>query len=202
MLCTAVFEPQEAPLPPDDIAAVYAVLKQWEVVPGERLYGFFNSGANSGASQPHRHVQFFPIENGRGRLPYDETTPTPEGKVWIHPRMPFKSFCIAFSKDPQVSEVVDAYQTLLKRCHELLGEGCSYNMGITKEWIVLLPRISADGGREGVGINGTVLAGEVMVKKQEDWDFFLASGLESVLRGIGLPNVPEESNVTGDGDHS
>jgi ATP adenylyltransferase len=199
MLCTAAFEPQEAPLPPNDIAAVYSVLKQWSV-PGERLYGFFNSGAMSGASQPHRHVQFFPIENSRGKLPYDDAPP----RVWMHPGMPFKSFCIAFSEEPQVQEVVDAYQTLLKRCQELLGEGCSYNMGITKEWIVLLPRVSADGGREGVGINGTVLAGEVMVKKQEDWDFFLAGGLESVLRGIGLPNdgeMPEESKVTGDAGH-
>jgi ATP adenylyltransferase len=185
MLCTVSFELQTTPLPPADIAAVYAVLREWEVF-GERLYGFFNSGAMSGASQPHRHIQFFPIANERGKLPYDDV---PEGgEVWIHPQMPFKSFCIRFSEAPGVQQVVSAYETLLGRCHELLGEGCSYNMGITRDWIVLIPRVSDDGGREGVGINGTVLAGEVMVKKQEDWDFFLGGGLESVLRGIGLPN--------------
>lgn len=186
LLCTAEFQVQTEPLRPEDVAAVYAVLREWEV-PGERLYGFFNSGAMSGASQPHRHVQFFPIGNERGRLPFDEA-PARGGEVWIHPHMPFRCFCIRFSEKPGVQEVVGAYQTLLKKCWELLGEGCDYNMGIMREWIVMLPRVSDDGGRPGVGINGTVLAGEIMVKKQEDWDFFVDGGLESVLRGIGVPN--------------
>lgn len=31
-----------------------------------RLYAFFNSGKHSGASQPHRHLQFLPIEDMAG----------------------------------------------------------------------------------------------------------------------------------------
>ena len=52
---------------------------------------------------------------------------------------------------------------------------------------MLAPRTSEDGGREGVGVNGTVLAGELLAKRQEDWDFFGSGGLEEVLRGIGIP---------------
>jgi len=57
---------------------------------------------------------------------------------------------------------------------------------VTREWMVLAPRTSEDGGRDGVSVNGTVLAGELMAKRQEDWDFFGSGGLEEVLGGIGL----------------
>ncbi|KAI5856947.1 hypothetical protein BZA05DRAFT_386753 [Tricharina praecox] len=195
LLCTATFEPQTEPLRPQDLAAVYAVLRTWEdVSTGERLYGFFNSGPDSGASQPHRHVQFFPVPAERGKLPFDRSAAGDEGQegegdgeAWSHPRLPFLTFCIRYPKAVGVPEVVEAYETLLRRCEEARGKGCSYNMGITREWIALAPRISEDGGREGVGINGTVLAGEVMVKRDEDWEFFTErGGLEGVLKGIGI----------------
>ena len=38
---------------------------------GEELFGFFNSGQYSGASQPHRHIQFLPVESMRSGLGKD-----------------------------------------------------------------------------------------------------------------------------------
>lgn len=50
----------------DDLEATYACLKSWEEgQDGKRLYAFFNSGEQSGASQPHRHLQFLPLEGMR-----------------------------------------------------------------------------------------------------------------------------------------
>jgi sulfate adenylyltransferase (ADP) / ATP adenylyltransferase len=56
----------------DDLAVTYECLKEWEkdTAGGERkdkkLFAFFNSGAESGASQPHRHLQFLPVESVKG----------------------------------------------------------------------------------------------------------------------------------------
>jgi len=53
----------------DDLEATYACLKAWtENKAGhdgqpKRLFAFFNSGEHSGASQPHRHLQFLPVES-------------------------------------------------------------------------------------------------------------------------------------------
>lgn len=81
-----------------------------------------------------------------------------------------------------------AYQTLLQRCREAWGaekEGFSYNMGITRDWMVLAPRRRAE-GKEGVEFNGTVLAGEIMVKREEDWEGFRSGELEAALVAIGF----------------
>ncbi|KAF8545185.1 hypothetical protein BDD12DRAFT_871868 [Trichophaea hybrida] len=165
ILCTSTFEPQSSPLRPEDITAVYNILNSWDS-PEERLYGFFNSGPHSGASQPHRHVQFFPLPKDRV-LPCDRSS---VGTVWTHPGFPFKSFCIRFDRG-EAGEMVGAYETLLG-----------------KEWIVVAPRVSE--GR--VGVNGTVLAGEVMVKMEEDWEFVRNGGLGEVLKGIGVMNDTRE----------
>lgn len=48
----------------EDLFTAYSCLKAYRDN-GEELFGFFNSGGNSGASQPHRHIQFLPVESMR-----------------------------------------------------------------------------------------------------------------------------------------
>lgn len=47
--------------------ATYACLRAWGGADSKqkRLFAFFNSGDHSGASQPHRHLQFLPVEQMR-----------------------------------------------------------------------------------------------------------------------------------------
>lgn len=40
---------------------------------GEGLFGFFNSGEHSGASQPHRHIQFLPVASMRSGIDAGKT---------------------------------------------------------------------------------------------------------------------------------
>ena len=51
----------------DDLGAAYACLTAYREN-GEELFGFFNSGEHSGASQPHRHIQFLPVESMRSGI--------------------------------------------------------------------------------------------------------------------------------------
>jgi ATP adenylyltransferase len=48
----------------DDLEATYACLRKWAEASGgeQQLFAFFNSGDHSGASQPHRHLQFLPVD--------------------------------------------------------------------------------------------------------------------------------------------
>jgi ATP adenylyltransferase len=67
ILATKTFKQQTDPLEQDDFEAAYACLKAYREN-GEELFGFFNSGEASGASQPHRHIQFLPVESMRSGI--------------------------------------------------------------------------------------------------------------------------------------
>lgn len=64
ILATTAFKEQTDLLEEEDIGAAYKCLKAYQEN-GEELFGFFNSGDDSGASQPHRHIQFLPVESMR-----------------------------------------------------------------------------------------------------------------------------------------
>ena len=68
ILATNGFKQQTHVLEEDDLGAAYASLKAYSDN-GEELFGFFNSGEASGASQPHRHIQFLPVQSMRGGIP-------------------------------------------------------------------------------------------------------------------------------------
>jgi len=66
ILATKSSKKQTHVLEEDDLEAAYACLKAWEGGSDSKqrsLFAFFNSGEHSGASQPHRHLQFLPVEN-------------------------------------------------------------------------------------------------------------------------------------------
>ena len=71
ILATKSNKQQTHKLEEDDIRLTYECLKAWDTEqegdekPG-RLFAFFNSGEHSGASQPHRHVQFLPEDDMKG----------------------------------------------------------------------------------------------------------------------------------------
>ncbi|EOD43020.1 putative bis(5 -nucleosyl)-tetraphosphatase protein [Neofusicoccum parvum UCRNP2] len=70
IIATKENKPQTQLLEQDDLDATYATLAEWErakrgPMVGGRLFAFFNSGEHSGASQPHRHLQFLPVDNMR-----------------------------------------------------------------------------------------------------------------------------------------
>lgn len=65
IIATKENKPQTHLLEQDDLDTTYAALAEWERAKKGRLFAFFNSGEHSGASQPHRHLQFLPVPNMR-----------------------------------------------------------------------------------------------------------------------------------------
>lgn len=112
ILATKPYKDQRKLLEQDDLAATWACLREWEADVGhaepaptttKRLFAFFNSGKDSGASQPHRHIQFLPVDDmldggvGEGwRLPLDDArtdalSPFPQGSYTRLIQAPFQT---------------------------------------------------------------------------------------------------------------
>ncbi|BGP36766.1 bifunctional AP-4-A phosphorylase/ADP sulfurylase [Rhodotorula kratochvilovae] len=67
LLVTKEFRKQTTPLSPLEAFTAWSILKQ--LSSREKHLAFFNCGAESGASQPHKHLQFIPVSNGMA--PFD-----------------------------------------------------------------------------------------------------------------------------------
>ena len=67
ILATKADKPQTDLLEREDLAVSLACLRAWREGAANdnegQLFAFFNSGQHSGASQPHRHLQFLPVQD-------------------------------------------------------------------------------------------------------------------------------------------
>ncbi|KAK3682220.1 inositol phospholipid synthesis and fat-storage-inducing TM-domain-containing protein [Podospora appendiculata] len=253
ILATRVFKPQTHLLEADDLAATYACIEAYHryhetqvetsgAGTGE-LFAFFNSGAHSGASQPHRHVQLLPVDRMRDGLDghersgasrwdvlADRLVDGEEGNGDAALRVPFRTFAARIAPGMDGRALLGVYLGLYKAAEKEMGAGVrlldgmgawrggrgsererereweegeariSYNLAITRDVMVLLPRV-AEGAEivteesgQPVGVlalNGTVLAGTALVKSREEWEVLRAHPERAVelLGKIGLPVV-------------
>ncbi|KAF2031284.1 Ap4A phosphorylase-like protein II [Setomelanomma holmii] len=129
ILATKLNKRQTNVLERDDLEVTYACLEAWEAEQDSqqrRLYAFFNSGEHSGASQPHRHLQFLPLESmreGDATSGWDllidlilssknaKTTGKSTGLLH-HPDLPFAHFAKLFTSEPSSSELLSIYNDL------------------------------------------------------------------------------------------
>lgn len=197
---------------------------------GKRLFAFFNSGEESGASQPHRHLQFLPVEAMRAESkgwdplidlvstfdshshPQDSASTTSFQYI---PNLPFKHFALPLPRTPTPETLHKIYLSLYNAAvsstksqdtvhaqQEMATSGpagISYNLAMTLSTMMICPRksetatVPVDLGKFGdiadpgvVSVNGTILAGTLMVKSEGEWD---ALREEPELLGKVLGNV-------------
>ncbi|KAF2856996.1 Ap4A phosphorylase-like protein II [Plenodomus tracheiphilus IPT5] len=131
ILATKPNKKQTHLLEQDDLEATYACLKAWRDESGskqKRLFAFFNSGEHSGASQPHRHLQFLPLERMREKekdaagswgLLVDEILSAPtadlqggDDGLFQHPELPFVHFAHTFGSEPSGAQLLRTYTSL------------------------------------------------------------------------------------------
>ncbi|KAI9717108.1 MAG: bifunctional AP-4-A phosphorylase/ADP sulfurylase [Chrysothrix sp. TS-e1954] len=142
ILATKTNKQQTHQLEEDDIGLTYECLKAWETQqkgeddPG-RLFAFFNSGEHSGASQPHRHVQFLPEEDMRSGLASGEwslladqlvSADVPEFEIstTAQLKLPFVAFGARFSPSSATSNnlhqlYVQLYDAALQSVHRYIA---------------------------------------------------------------------------------
>lgn len=134
IIATREDKPQTDLLEPHDLAMTYACLRAWRKDSSEpesadsELFAFFNSGPHSGASQPHRHLQFLPVSDmqvGLAEVSAAAWQPLIQGistrsrisrpyQIDHNPRSPFLALSTSLSPTMNSSELFDRYLTLLR----------------------------------------------------------------------------------------
>ncbi|KAI9886176.1 MAG: hypothetical protein M1823_002028 [Watsoniomyces obsoletus] len=164
ILATKEYREQTKLLEQDDLAATMSCLREWEEESQERLFAFFNSGRHSGASQPHRHIQFLPVGdmNWGGaegwKLPLEgENTRPSIGFPFVHLTAPLSSniapgdvHAVYMGLYKRAVSVVEVYNARHPRdTVDIDGRGndwaeISYNLAMTTSMMVLCPRRTED----------------------------------------------------------
>lgn len=245
ILATKEWRAQTDLLEKVDLEATYECLRTWGLDNScsssnssekPRLYAFFNSGEDSGASQPHRHLQFLPVEAMRspgaeGWHPLIEllaaqqprtqpgSSPTSNSTFQYMPHLPFAHIALPLPPNPSPETLHSIYITLYRaavaategrdpaQAPDLPSHGpaaISYNLAMTLSTMMIAPRktenatVPIDPAAANdtvdpgvVSLNGTILAGTLMVKAEAEWDALRhhPENLNQALKDVGFPRI-------------
>ncbi|KAI0027818.1 HIT-like domain-containing protein [Vararia minispora EC-137] len=221
LLVTKDFQSQTSPLMPPDLVQSYLILLAARRV-GQHYFAFYNCGEESGASQPHKHIQFMPTEEDGP--PIEELTSSAnlekEEKPFALPTLPFAHHIrrLSVAKKATWEEIeqilMTAYMELLDLCISTVRQTPdhptgtpSYNIILTLNHLMLVPRtreyhtLQVTGER--LPVNALGFAGMLLVKSKRELQAVLKEGPVSILRGVGCASV-HDAQVSGgpevDGD--
>lgn len=226
ILATKENKPQTDVLEEDDLYLAYASLQAWKQdaigQKGHSLFAFFNSGEHSGASQPHRHLQFLPIEDMKAEeddgwhvLCETMISPAHNSLPLLHnPSLTFVHFATSLQPGLGAADLHQRYLLLMRAALASISEErnleslnavsisrdrrtiFSYNLAMTTEVMAILPRRAEASAIPGVAnssiaINGTILAGTMMVKAEEEWHSLREQPqhVQKILNDITYPRM-------------
>jgi ATP adenylyltransferase len=195
LIVTRAFEPQASPLGERDFEAWWSCLRQYPSL------GFYNGGEAAGASQPHKHLQLIPLP----LAPWGPAVPiepllaphsSGDDHARLHGGLPFTHAFRRFtgadtldSRDRSTSGRLQAiYRELLDACHlQPDPRNClpAYNLLLTRQWMLLVPRIAECCG--SISVNGLGLAGALLVRDAAERERLKSLRPMNVLRAVTAP---------------
>lgn len=208
MMITKQFKSQDTPLSPTELTSVYSILCKLKFQDTDKKwFAFYNCGPQSGASQPHKHIQFIPLP--KNYTPFTEAIANTSGPFIPNQtqeplqdgNLPFAHFLARLPENPlEVTEEVLAmtYLSLLQRTLTVLrdsGAGhISYNCLVTTKYIMLVPRSSGK-FQESLGINSCGFMGLILCKNISLAKLVKSEGPAAILGSVGFPStVGQESD--------
>ncbi|KAH9143576.1 hypothetical protein LEN26_005059 [Aphanomyces euteiches] len=197
VLVTNQFEEQSTPLVPSDFAAL------WKCIQDLNAFGFFNCGHNSGASQPHKHMQLITIESAvsyvnspTDGLPWmqralDHAGSFDRGSIFDVPWFQFRHGFVAHgtSELPDGESASDHLHTVATTLLQALDSPPSYNLILTKSLLLIVPR--RERSTDGIEINSVGFTGSFLVRNDAQASRFTAEGPFEILAAVGFPKVHE-----------
>ncbi|KAJ7593980.1 ATP adenylyltransferase-domain-containing protein [Mycena floridula] len=209
LLVTREFRSQSSPLMPNDLAQVYSLLAAAHKA-RKNMFAFYNCGDLSGASQPHKHVQFVEAHDEDGppiEVLARSVTLETQDKPFSLTSLPYANHVYRFPqrfhsrpKDEIEETMAQAFLNLLDLVIDTIRNDLeypaakpSYNVVITLEHMHLIPRrqechvLSASG--EKLSVNALGFAGMLLVKSEAELEAVTKEGLVNILRGVGLKSV-------------
>lgn len=204
MMITREFKSQDTPLSPSELTGVYTILKFLKKESNDKWFAFYNCGPQSGASQPHKHVQFM-------TLPKDYTSfgedlagtsapfiPNQKEEPLQNKDLPFAHFAARLptnEQDFQEEDLTMYFVSLMQRSLTVLRENdadhISYNFIMSTDYMMLVPR-SKGSYKDSVGINSCGYAGLFLCKNEEIKSLITEDGPLAVLEACGFPNTAGE----------
>lgn len=195
LIVTRHFEEQEALLTLSDLQALWSCMAEFDGL------GFYNGGRVAGASQRHKHLQIvpLPLANEGPAVPIESLLVTASSgeDITTIPELPFVHACTRL--DPTlVQRVREASEVTLTRYYALLNavglpalriagnlrQSAPYNLLITRDWMLLVPR-----SREyfhSISVNALGFAGSLFVRDQEQMNAVSVAGPIKVLQQVAF----------------
>ena len=204
LIVTRAFEHQQSPLNLADFEALWKCMAEYESL------GFYNSGTAAGASQPHKHLQLVPLPLAASGPPVPiEALLRPAslpGEIAQVPVLPFAHMVAPLA--PRLAErphqaartSFDQYRAMLDRLGFVArrqdGQDritAPYNLLLTRQWMLLVPRI-----RErfhSISLNALAFAGALLVRNEEELGRLKIRGpMAALVHTAGRPRPPGGSS--------
>ena len=182
LIVTRRFERQERLLTVEDFAALAACLGAIDGL------GFYNGGAEAGASQPHKHLQLVPLplaQESPHEVPMERVLGTPSP-------LPFRHAFARVAPHATAHEMHALYRALLHRCGisaVVTGDGetqsAPYNLLVRRGWMLVVPRSRER--FESISVNALGFAGSLFVRSQAALQRIREAGPKQVLRAVAVP---------------
>lgn len=195
LIVTREFQEQEALLNLEDFESLWTCMAEFDGL------AFYNGGEEAGASQRHKHLQMVPLPLAdRGpKLPIEPMIQTAEfvGRLGVIPALPFihsiaklESGLINNSRYA-AAETYRLYRLMLDKVGLNSADGASnalqsgpYNLLLTREWILVLPRRLEF--FESISVNALGFAGAMLVKGDVQMSAMQEYGPMRVLEHTGV----------------
>ncbi|CAA7261732.1 unnamed protein product [Cyclocybe aegerita] len=209
LLVTKDFRSQASPLMPSELVQTYLFLLAARKL-GKQFFAFYNCGDNSGASQPHKHIQFLPLDDARGppieKLARDAQLEFADRPFSLN-KLSYANHCYRFpyqmdTYPPERLEhiLADAFLRLLDLSISTIRHdpdypqgSPSYNVIITLEHIHVIPRRQENHTLQETGdklsINALGFAGMLLVKSEEELEAVKKESVSQILQAVGLRSV-------------
>ncbi|RPB16512.1 hypothetical protein P167DRAFT_532063, partial [Morchella conica CCBAS932] len=177
---------QTEPLDADELAVVGTVLRRL----GKEQIAFYNCGKESGASQPHKHVQVVALgEAAFGGLYPGRVERREDGGLTHHPDVPYTHFIAHPPPKATGKQLHHLFAALLAATKRALGnpEMPHYNFLMTTEWMVMVPRTR--GECDGVGVNSLGMMGVLWLGDDEQLEVWKGIGFDEFLGRVGVRKI-------------
>ena len=187
LLVTRSFEDQSAPLSAADFDALANVINALGGM------GFYNGGAEAGASQPHKHLQWIPDDaEGPNLARFHPELARYEAAFSLtrHPAMPWRHAFVRVGSGTEILEGDTLRTAFALACKALdlspLDDPMPpYNLLADRQWLLLVPR-RCERHRE-ISVNSLGFGGSLFVRRPEQIDIVREIGPLRLLTEVAQP---------------
>lgn len=196
LIITRAFEEQESLLTLEDFAAMWACLADFDGL------GFYNSGKTAGASQRHKHLQLvplplapsgwqIPIEPLLTSVQFQNLIATSPKLPFLHAFAPLDPHWVQLLRQRSVQAsftaaqaTLEAYRTLLDALDLDPRQSDAYNLLVTREWMLIVPRSQEH--FQSISVNSLGFAGALLVRNAAEMEILKAQGPMTILKNVAV----------------